>query len=260
MQKYEIKKGFERGGQAEKSERQRFLTRNQVNDLLACIAHAGKTRWKRDHCGIYLGYYLGLRCSETVILERASFRYLDDGQVMLRTKKQVPRIPLNCSHCGRRWRISGKLIKEGRKKANCPRCNETSNIPLGLNIDLNPPEYSVPAVETKVLDYIEEYLDQMRPDQQWLLESKPGTRLSSVQLRRIFNSYAQLCGLPPEYSYHSLRHGRGVLIWERFKDLVMVKNMLRQKSLSSAEVYMHLSPDNKRKYQAALDEAMEEED
>jgi integrase len=259
MQKYEIKKGFESGGQAEKSERQRFLTRGQVNDLLTCIEQAGKTRWKRDHCGIYLGFYLGLRCSETVILERESFRFIDDGQVMIRTKKQVPRVPLNCAHCGRRWRISGKLIKLGRKAAACPRCGTEANVPSGLQVDLNPPEYTVPAVETKVLDYIENYLEQMRPEQRWLLESKPGVRLSSVQLRKIFNSYAQLCGLPKEYSFHSLRHGRGVLVWERFKDLVMVKGMLRQKSLTSAEVYMHLSPDNKRKYQAALDAAMEEE-
>lgn len=230
-----------------------------MNELLACVERLNKPKWKRDHCGIFLGYYLGLRCSETVILERNSFRFLNDGQVMLRTKKQVPRIALNCSHCGRRWRISGRLIKEGRASAHCPRCNVAATVPAGININLDPPEHSVPAVETKVLDYVEAYLAQMRPDQRWLLESRPGTRLSSVQLRKIFNSYAQLCGLPREYSYHSLRHGRGVLVWERFKDLVMVKGMLRQKSLSSAEVYMHLSPDVKRQYQAALDAAMDEE-
>jgi hypothetical protein len=60
------------------------------------------------------------------------------------------------------------------------------------------------------------------------------------------------------YSWHALRHGRGIYIWERFKDLVKVKDALGQKSLSAAEWYVNLSPAQREDALKVLDkDAME---
>jgi len=256
MSNYEGKKGLE-GPKVAKADDRKFLTVRQLRVLLECVEQAQKPKWKRDHCGIYLGFYLGLRCGETVLLDRESFTHITSGQLSLSTLKRVPRIPMQCT-CGRRWRASAGKIGQSQ---SCPRCGESRvvKVPAGKPIELNPPRKSPPAVESRVLDYIEQYLSEMRDDQHWLIEAVPGRRLSSSQLRRVFNHYVMLAGLPPEYSYHSLRHGRGVLIWERFHDHVMVRDSLRQKSLSAAEVYMHLSPERRSKYRDALDEVYEEE-
>lgn len=118
---------------------------------------------------------------------------------------------------------------------------------------MNPPEKSPPVVETKVLEYVRIYLQGMRPDQRWLLESTPGEHISESHMHRVFNHYVLAAKLDPAYSFHALRHGRGVRIYEKFEDFVMVRDMLRQKSISSTEWYMHLSPQRKQKLRDALD-------
>lgn len=82
----------------------------------------------------------------------------------------------------------------------------------------------------------------MQPAQRWLFPTGPERHIHPETLRKIFAHYVLKSGLDPAYSWHSLRHGRGVVVFERFEDSVMVRDMLRQKSLSSAEMYMHLSP------------------
>jgi len=93
----------------------------------------------------------------------------------------------------------------------------------------------------------------MRPEQTCLFESSPGRQLNKDHLRAIFNSYVMLAGLNRKYSWHALRHGRGVLIMDQFEDLVMVRDSLRQKSLSAAEFYVNLSPKRRQEYQNTMD-------
>lgn len=233
----------------EKTNRQKFLTLAEVNRVLDTIKEQGQKRWRRDHCAVYLGFYFGLRAAEAVILERDNFRALED-QVYIRTKKQEPRVRVTCS-CGRRWRVAARRVGT---EVPCPNCLSLARVKGDKSMDTNPPERSPPVVESRVKDYLKVYLaESMRPDQRWLIEGHKGEHLSTRMLEVVFGHYVMAAGLDPVYSYHSLRHGRGVMIYERFNDPVMLRDMLRQKSLGATEFYMHLSPAQQQKYLSVLD-------
>ena len=251
---YLTKKGLA-SSKIEKTRRQKYLTQAQVKKVLKAIKQSDQPKRERDHAAVYLGYFLGLRVSEACILERQSFRHIAEHQAYIRTSKSIPRIPAICQ-CGRRWRVSANKI---RHRVPCPRCSRsvTVNAPA-QPIDTNPPEKEPPVVETPVVNFIQEYMRSRSCGKRWLFESKRGTHISTRQLNKIFGHYCIAAGLDPAYSFHALRHGRGLLIYERFKDPVMLRDMLRQKTLSAAEWYMHLSPERQREYLAVLDDASDD--
>jgi hypothetical protein len=188
------------------------------------------------------------------LLNRESFRDIKYGQVHIRTTKQGQRIKYTCPRCSRNYKVAARRVGE---KHLCSHCGKSSRInpPEGVRIAAaGPPEQSPPVVESAVLGYLQDYLDTLRPDQEWFFESRPGERLHPVMLRRIFCFYAKQAGLNEKYSWHALRHGRGVFINDKFDDLVMVRDSLRQKSLSAAEFYVNLSPKKQARYQKELDE------
>lgn len=248
---YQEFKGLE-GPKVEKTTREKFLTLEDTRRLLACIEGSKHPKWQRDHCAVYLGFFLALRVSEACRLSRESFRHIHDGEVHIRTSKSIPRMPVTCGNCGRRWRTTAKNIG---KKVECSRCGHFIDVKAPVAaLDLTPPEKQPPVLEHFVCEYIRHYLEfRMREDQDWLIEGHVGHKLKTRQLEKIFGHYAMRCGLGPRYSFHALRHGRGVHVYERFQDLNMVKGMLRQKSLTSAEIYVHMSPAKQEEYRRKLE-------
>jgi integrase/recombinase XerC len=77
--------------------------------------------------------------------------------------------------------------------------------------------------------------------------------LSTRSAQRVFKLYARLAGLRPEYSIHSLRHFRGVHLYEKTKNLLVVKETLRHASIRSSEVYMHAVELRERQVAADID-------
>lgn len=257
---YALAKGLERG-QNPKTRRERFLTVDEVRHLLNTIRkseHKDRTR-DRDHCAILLGYHLGLRVVEATWLERAFFKGLRHGDILVPTAKSLPRIQLSCD-CGRRVRVS--CTKMGCTH-ECPKCGKSNLVPV-REVSTNPPLQIPPVVETRVIEYAQDYMDNvMRPDQRWLFEGQHAPddapadipHMTTRSLNRIFSYWCREAGLSPLYSWHSLRHARGVYLYERFGDLDMVKKMLRQKHIATAEIYIDMSPARQDKLRNALDES-----
>jgi site-specific recombinase XerD len=245
---YIVKKGLD-FPHPEKSRSEFYLTVAQLQTVLDEVQRQDKQDLKRDlarrdHAAIFLGFYLGLRVGEAAILERESLRHIDDGTIYVKTLKNIPRLRVTCAGCGRRCRVS---VKRAGQQHLC-RCGKENLVHAPRNIDLEPPEKEPPVVEPFVLEYAAEYLATLPKGQRWLFEGQKGMHLSNQQLSRIFGHYVISAGLSNKYSWHSLRHGRGLLIWETFKDHVMLRDSLRQKSLSAAEFYMHLSPARRAEY------------
>lgn len=211
--------------------------------ILNACSELAYPEMRRDHCAIYLGYYLGLRIGEAAILARDSFRMLsDDGTALIRTLKQTARIRHTCARCERSCRVSAGRIGQNH---TCPRCGEVNPVrkPYGKEIDPTPPEKSPPVVERPVRNYILDYMTNvMRLGQDWFFEAQSPEHVSTRQLSRIFATYVHAAGLSLNYSWHALRHGRGMYLWTRFKDVLMVRDGLRQKSITSAEIYAHFDP------------------
>jgi len=194
-----------RGGVKNKPRQYLYLTLDQVEKILHEIEKDAENKnIKRDHCAIYLSYFFGLRIGECAILERKHFRFIQDGQVFIPTLKQR-----DCDEKGQ------KTI----------------------------PERSPPYVESFVVNYVTNYLqNSIKPEENWLFTTAPRKHISTMTLFNVFTTYCLRAGLAKYYSWHSLRHGRAVYIYENFTDQVMVKDMLRHSDLDSSKIYINLSP------------------
>ncbi len=113
-------------------------------------------------------------------------------------------------------------------------------------------------VPAPVAKYIKAYLGKLRADQRFLFETRPGQHISSRTASRIFDTYAEQAGLPAEYSFHALRHGLGVLTYERTESVQAVKEMLGHKDLRASEFYIRISPKLREKYQSQFQGSMPE--
>ncbi len=85
-----------------------------------------------------------------------------------------------------------------------------------------------------------------------LFINKSGGRLSSRSVRRKLDKYLIEAGLDPDISPHTLRHSFATHLLDNGADLRSVQELLGHQSLSTTQVYTHLSTQRMRDaYQAA---------
>lgn len=85
-----------------------------------------------------------------------------------------------------------------------------------------------------------------------LFVNKHGGRLSSRSVRRKVSKYLAEVGLDPEISPHTIRHSFATHLLDNGADLRAVQELLGHQSLSSTQVYTHLS---RKRMQEAYDKA-----
>lgn len=268
--KYVQSKGLDHRGHCHKSKREKALTHEQHVAMLQAAEesqHKFNQHWRRDHCAIYLGYYLGLRVGEVVLLERKHFRDLLDGgeTVFLPTLKQSTRIPYRCKGQMRNGQPCNRAVRlrwdMGGKEHTCSKCGtvDVVTVPKGMPVTgvvEKDPGFIEPATIKYILDYIETC---MRPDQKYLFESRAkDCHTSGSFLSRIFYTFAALAridGKPcvsSKYSWHSLRHGRGVAMYSTLQNLEAVREGLRHKNLKTTEIYIGLDAELKGQFKKKL--------
>lgn len=85
-----------------------------------------------------------------------------------------------------------------------------------------------------------------------LFVNKHGKRLSSRSVRRKLDKYLIQSGLDPEISPHTLRHSFATHLLENGADLRSVQELLGHQSLSTTQIYTHLTA---QRMQAAYNQA-----
>ena len=80
-----------------------------------------------------------------------------------------------------------------------------------------------------------------------LFVSQKGTRLTVRQVDRLLAQYVRLAQLPASISPHSLRHSFATHLLDRGADLRSVQELLGHASLSTTQIYTHITPQRLKK-------------
>jgi integrase/recombinase XerC len=114
-------------------------------------------------------------------------------------------------------------------------------------------------IGTTAIAAIRKYLELRRADarspsfdQNALFVNKHGQRLSTRSVRRKLDKYLADAGLDPSISPHTLRHSFATHMLNNGADLRSVQELLGHQSLSTTQVYTHLTTP---RLKAAYDQA-----
>jgi len=163
-------------------------------------------RWMdaRDRALLELLYGAGMRVSELAGVNLEDLD-LERGVLRVRGKGRKERL-LPMGRCAVKA-LAGWLLRRpeaGAGRAGAPACSKAGRAPLFAN--------------------------------------KFGTRLDVRSVRRILNKHLAAAGLPQGATPHTLRHSYATHMLDRGADLRSVQELLGHASLSTTQIYTHLTP------------------
>jgi integrase len=165
---------------------------------------------------VFLGGVAGLRITEARTLPWAAFDRIE-GEGML----------------------SVRCLKKRKKLKQGGAAEVIMDVALG------------PKARVRVLGYMAKL---RKPGDQWPFPGRDGKPLSIRQATRWFKTAALGAGLNPKYSYHALRHYRGISAWEANREMKIVASLLRHVKEETSYKYMHMSQKEKHKAVEKIEE------
>lgn len=108
-------------------------------------------------------------------------------------------------------------------------------------------------IHQQAVSALRDYLERARPhfvkdsDEKTLFLNLRGKRLTRQGLWLIFKDYVEKADLPPDLTPHTLRHSFATHMLDRNADLINVQKLLGHTSISTTQVYTHVSSERLRK-------------
>jgi len=108
-------------------------------------------------------------------------------------------------------------------------------------------------IHQQAVSALRDYLDRARPhfikdsDEKTLFLNMRGKRLTRQGPWLIFKEYVEKADLPPDLTPHTLRHSFATHMLDRNADLINVQKLLGHTSISTTQVYTHVSSEGLRK-------------
>lgn len=200
-----------------KKAHEKFIDRDQFASL---VKAAKANAYSRASELIYSAGVLGLRLGEAITLNRGCFDLLARGFVEIETLKRFDvDHPVN----GKRLGVYPHLV-----------------LPV--------------AIGPNIRKFFEKLLDKTPKGTKYLFPGRgKGSHISTTHAQRVFHESAIAAGLGPRYSFHCLRHHKGVALWEKTKDREQIAAQLRHSSVDSTKIYTGLSDKDKLELAAQTD-------
>jgi integrase/recombinase XerC len=139
------------------------------------------------------------------------------------------------------WAALDRLEAEGLIAVRCLKKRKEMYVDLALG----------PKARTRVLRYMKEL---RHPGDIWIFPGRHGKPLSIRQATKWFKRAAIGAGLNPNYSYHALRHYRGISAWDANRDIKTVGGLLRHAKEETTYKYMHMSQGEKHRAVEKIEE------
>lgn len=178
----------------------------QIEKLLAAPDDTA-TLGARDRAILETLYSTGIRVSELVDLNRADLDDLGEALTVRGKGRKERIVPLGSHALSAIRHYLGKLANDRRFK-NLAETENTGEVPLFIN--------------------------------------KSGGRLSARSVRRKLDKYLAEVGLPIDISPHTLRHSFATHLLDNGADLRSVQELLGHQSLSTTQIYTHLTTQRMR--------------
>lgn len=183
------------------------MTVEQVEQLLAA-PDDGATLGARDRAILETLYSTGVRVSELVDLNRQNLDEIGEALVIRGKGKKERIVPLGTHAHAAITRYLEILQRDTRFAHVAEAMHTGQTVPLFVN--------------------------------------KTGGRLSSRSVRRKLDKYLEQIGLDPTISPHTLRHSFATHLLDNGADLRSVQELLGHQSLSTTQIYTHLTTQRMR--------------
>lgn len=92
-------------------------------------------------------------------------------------------------------------------------------------------------MEDKLWKKLSRYSSSVNDDYLFPSKRKPGQKMTTANLQRLFKLYASKAGLPQHFSIHSLRHSCGIMMAKAKFTAIQIQLWLRHRSIMSTQVY-----------------------
>jgi tyrosine recombinase XerC len=106
---------------------------------------------------------------------------------------------------------------------------------------------AIRATEDYLAHARKELLGSGRSENRFFLIGRRGTTLTSRQVERLIGHYAKKSGLSKKVTPHTLRHSFATHLLSRGADLRVVQELLGHASLTTTQIYTHLSREHLKK-------------